>query len=56
MNMYRLGQSMFTMYGLSCLIKAYGSPKKYWLVYVGLPAMHPLNFIFLSDSLPVMAE
>jgi hypothetical protein len=46
------------MYRPFCLIEAYGSPKKYWLVPVGLFAMYlfDLNFIFLSTGLPVAAE
>jgi hypothetical protein len=46
------------MYRPFCLIEAYGSPKKYLLVSVGLFAMHlfNLNLIFLNTGLPEAAE
>ncbi len=40
------------------LIEAFGTPKKYWLVYVVLLAelLFNLNFIFLSNGFPAMCN
>ncbi len=47
----------FSMFRPLYLIYAYGSPEKNWLVYVKLLALRLFNFfIFLGDSLPVVAE
>ncbi len=42
----------FSIYRTSCLIEAYGGPKKYWLVCGRLLANHPfnLNCIFLATA------
>jgi hypothetical protein len=58
-SLYRVGQSIvdqnivfFSLYRPSCLIEAYFRPEKYWLVWTGPLANHPLNFNFiLSDGL-----
>ncbi len=48
----------FSLYRPSCLIEAYVRPEKYWLVWAGPLANHPLNFnfIFPSDGLTAAAE
>jgi hypothetical protein len=37
----------FSIYRPSCIIEAYRSPKKYWLVSVGLLDAHIFNFHFI---------
>jgi hypothetical protein len=48
----------FKMYRISSFIDAYGCSDQYSLVCVGLLAIHlyKINFIFLSDNLPTVAE
>ncbi len=47
-----------SMYRPSCSIEAYSNHEKCWLLYVGLLAVHLLNFffIFLSDGVPAAAK
>jgi hypothetical protein len=49
---------LFSRYGPSCLTEAYARHEKYWLVWAGPLANHPINFnfIFLSDGLTAAAE
>ncbi len=49
---------VFSMYRLSCLIEAYGSPGNHWFVCAGLLATHLFNLsiILISDSMPTAAE
>jgi hypothetical protein len=49
---------LFSLYRPSCFIEAYVRPEKYWMVWAGPLANHPLNFyfIFLSDGLKPAAE
>ncbi len=49
-----MDKMVFSMYGPSCLIKAYGGPKKYRILSVGLLAAHVFieGAIFRHSGLP----